>query len=248
MEDDKRMLVHLHVGKTSGAAVNRAIRRHFPKDQYLHIKNGPDRFAELDKRIADGSIKEIRAICGPINYTIADRIGEDCDYFTIFRHPIARVCSFFNFIHVTPRHKLHKVLKEKGFTNLNDIADFVPHRIEQLQLQWASATCSRVTGRNDAHAVECQELWATIGKQLDGRKIIIGDVAHITQFLQKKKVIRGLLPVEPKTSFAGVSDFVPASPQSLSEAARRYIMEINQNDMRLMGELIARGTVRDNPT
>ncbi|MEM6762850.1 MAG: hypothetical protein AAF615_08235 [Pseudomonadota bacterium] len=244
MLPDRLILVHLHVGKTAGTAVNRALRSRFPQSQYLHVKGGRGRLDELNARIEDGTIHKVKAVAGHIDYGMVSGIAKHCLCFSLFREPVARICSFFNFIHTTPHHKLHDQFKELRFDDLNKVATFVPHQIERLGHQWASSSCRQLTGLHNAKATPFTHFWPMIEERLDSGRLVVGDVPHISTFLGDNGVINGPLPHVRKTDVDRFDDFVPASPKTLTDAARHYIEDLNANDVKLMEKLLERGHMR----
>jgi ABC-type transporter lipoprotein component MlaA len=61
-------------------------------------------------------------------------------YFSVVRDPVERICSFFNYIHVTETHGLHRYLKE-NLTDLNDISERLLDDSPALREQWDNYAC-----------------------------------------------------------------------------------------------------------
>ncbi|MEM7060648.1 MAG: hypothetical protein AAF557_23960 [Pseudomonadota bacterium] len=117
-------VVHCHMPKTGGSALNRRI---------LFARYGIDRVHQMYRYIFERSsrlpirhrTKALRsfAAAGHVPFGYVDPIYPEALYVSVFRDPVERFLSFLNFMLLTPDHAARARLPEKAFSNFEQDPD-----------------------------------------------------------------------------------------------------------------------------
>lgn len=109
MATDLSFLVHSHIPKTGGSALNQ---------RFLFPRYGQDRVQMLYRYVFEAAHRLPRrhvtpsmrceAATGHVPYGYFDRVYPGATYVSVFREPIDRMLSFLNFVLATPGHKVHE--------------------------------------------------------------------------------------------------------------------------------------------
>ena len=101
-------LVHCHVPKTGGSALNR---------RFLYPAFGEDRVYQLYRFVFERASRlphrhvsramRSYAATGHVPVGFFDRVYPDALYFSVFREPVERMLSFLNFVLSNPDHKVN---------------------------------------------------------------------------------------------------------------------------------------------
>jgi len=111
----KETAIFLHVPRTAGTTLHRIIDRQYSEhtDCWIgrDVRDGPE-FIRFDAARRG----QIRMLRGHFAYGLHKWIPGPAAYFTILRHPIERVISFYCFVRRNPAHYAHEALLAAGTT------------------------------------------------------------------------------------------------------------------------------------
>lgn len=117
-------VVHCHMPKTGGSALNRRI---------LHARYGIDRVHQMYRFIFERSsrlpirhrTKAMRcfAAAGHVPFGYVDPIYPKAIYISVFRDPVERFLSFLNFMLITPDHAARARITKSTFQNFDEDPD-----------------------------------------------------------------------------------------------------------------------------
>ena len=231
------VLIHLHVPKCAGGAVNQVMRRHFG-DRLLHASR-----EVVLKRLAEGHHERFDAVAGHLIWGVQSGFGRRTVCFSAVRDPIDRVCSFFNFAHTEPRASMHGPLK----THLRSLDDISPEFFQTfpaLARRWGNAMCRTYTGVDRVGSMTWEEVWAIIGGRIEAGELVVRDLDGIRDFLVDQGVHEGgPLPYQKVTRHEAFDDYVVARPSALAPATIAKLTTRNQHDFRLMDALRTAGHI-----
>lgn len=117
--DDRPTVLFLHIGKTAGATMRRALRRQFPGKLVMELRAPTVRPGRLRRDGANehfASLPEAerarpRLIVGHFTYGLHEAVPGPCVYVTLLRDPVALVLSQYHHVRRHPGHLLHERVK-----------------------------------------------------------------------------------------------------------------------------------------
>lgn len=210
-QEQKPVIIHLHVPKCAGVSVNRALADHFrPRaisPSHRRNSNNRERFLAMSKEERD---ERYDCVFGHLVYGEHRRFTRPCYYISAIRDPVERICSFFNFLHTRPDHHLHAYMKE-ALCDLNDIDE---RHLEDGRLanQWSDAFV-RVYGGG--------RKLKRILKDVEEGRMMIGPLDTMKEFLAAIGVYE--IGHANITDVSGAVDFAPASLTTLTPRAREFL-------------------------
>lgn len=231
-----RVLIHIHVPKCAGGAVNQVLRRHFGP-RLLHGQR-----AEIVAALAvgDGAAR-YDAIAAHMAWGAHRHLDRPALYFSAVRDPLARICSFFNHIHTQPKGAMHRHFKAR----LRDLDSLSDADFERPALRWrfSNAMCRMYSGLNNFDDATWAGVRPLIERRLDAGDLVVRDLAGITAFLAERGIHHGPLPKQKVTRHDRFDDYVVARPETLKPATVERLAARNAMDLLLMDLLRERGAV-----
>lgn len=224
------VLLHLHIPKSAGSSVGRVLLARFPG----RVMNGA--VHAMQERLANLSVEEADAkfdvISGHLPWGLHENFSRDYLYLSTIRDPVARICSYFNFIHSGRGHPLKSYL-DRRLKSLNDIKDA---HFEQpgIKREWSNYLRRTYVGADD---VPIDETMRHIWRHVRSGRFVVGDVSSITSFLQDSGLLAGPLSRANATPEKPKSEFEFARPETLTPRATRVIRKHNKRDFALINRL-----------
>jgi hypothetical protein len=113
---DHATVIFLHVGKTAGATMRRALRRSFRSGEVMELKAPtvtPGRLRRDGAIAYFASLPEadrarLRLIMGHMNYGLHEAVPRPCAYVTLLRDPIKLILSQYHHVRRHEGHLLHE--------------------------------------------------------------------------------------------------------------------------------------------
>ena len=116
---DRPTVIFLHVGKTAGATMRRALRRQFARDEVMDVRAPTVRPGRLRR---DGALEWFaslpeterarpRLIMGHMTFGLHEHVPRPSEYVTLLREPIALVRSQYHHVRRHEGHLLHEQAK-----------------------------------------------------------------------------------------------------------------------------------------
>lgn len=239
------LYVHLHVPKCAGGAVNLALRRRFD-GRFLHVASDQNMRDEIRSRLASGTMSNIDTIMGHIFFDIASLTQRQFLCFSAVREPLARICSFFNYIHTQPDHKDHLYFKS-NFTNINQISKGIINQYPQYRNLWSNNHCKHYyqpwNSRNNDSEPDWKSVWDSIEQRIDKQKLEVGSLTYITNLLHRSGILHGALPKQKVTRVNKYDDYDVATVDTLTSDTRDLLLEWNQYDYFLLEKLEDMGRI-----
>ncbi|GAB5378138.1 MAG: hypothetical protein AcusKO_46000 [Acuticoccus sp.] len=233
-----RVLIHIHVPKCAGGAVNQVLRRHFGP-RLLHGTR-----AEVETALAAGDgAADFDAIAAHMGWGAHRHLDRPALYFSAVRDPLARICSFFNHIHTQPKGALHRLFKAR-LRDLDSLSDADFER-PPVRRRFSNAMCLMYSGLADIDDATWEDVRPLIEGRLDVGDLVVRDLAGITAFLEERGIHRGPLPKQKVTRLDRFDDYVVARPEALKPATVDRLCARNAMDLRLMDLLRKRGAVAE---
>jgi hypothetical protein len=132
MNEEKQLLVYIHIPKTGGTTLKNIISKQFlPKEVWLHMEKDTNR-----KMQAKRKIDQLRCIGGHCWYGVHDDFDRPYKYFTMLRNPFDRVISEYYYILRWPEHKAYPQVRHMSFLEF----------IHQFPLKSSNQQTRRISG------------------------------------------------------------------------------------------------------
>ena len=117
--DDRPTVIFLHVGKTAGATMRRALRRQFGRGEVLDVRSPtvPPGRLRRDGAVAwfaslpEPERERPRLIMGHMTYGLHEFVPRPSEYVTLLREPVALVRSQYGHVRRHEGHLLHEQAK-----------------------------------------------------------------------------------------------------------------------------------------
>ena len=115
----------MHMPKAAGSTLQRIIDRQYEGQKIFNIDGNSIQSvqASIDRlrALSEAERSEIRCLKGHVPFGVGQWLRSPVRYITMFREPVARAISDYNFAMSTPEHILYKELNEKAMTLLQDV-------------------------------------------------------------------------------------------------------------------------------
>lgn len=105
------VLLHLHIPRTAGTALRKALQTSFTPEQCYRLSDGKKLVSEREEN--PDLFERIKFVSGHFSFGI-HRFFDSSIYLVILREPLARVRSLFAYVSTTPTHKLHTYCQQSG--------------------------------------------------------------------------------------------------------------------------------------
>jgi len=227
---NKPIIIHLHVPKCAGGSINRILEKRF-SDRNLSPRDRDSALAALTRAQRD---ERYDSLSGHNLWGIHKKFHRDAVYVSVIRDPVSRLCSYFNFVHCSPKHRLYE--------DLQDLPDLSALTAEWLGAHptvkrgWSNEACrTYFGGRFDPAEYDALER-RVIDEMLDER-FIVGPLPLVERWLRQNDILRKdeAMPHDKRTVDLGrrAQKFVWAQPEKLSDTARTVLREMSALDYRL---------------
>lgn len=120
----ERFIVHSHIPKTGGSALNRRVlfamhgeQRVYPLYRYVF-----ETASRLPRRQVARAMRSEVAV-GHVPFGYFDEIYPEAIYISVFREPVSRFVSFLNFVLANPNHAVRERLEPEVVTHAADDPD-----------------------------------------------------------------------------------------------------------------------------
>ncbi|MEM0905824.1 MAG: sulfotransferase family 2 domain-containing protein [Pseudomonadota bacterium] len=229
------VIIHLHVPKCAGGAVNVVLRTYFG-DRVLHQAGEPAR------KILSEHADEYDAVMGHNMWGVHEYFSRKYIYFSAVREPIERICSYFNYLHTSPATKMHSMIKGV-LTDLNDIKRETFDTIPPLGHGWRNAMCRAYTGFADVTRRDWDDIWPIIKHRMDNDLLLVKDLEGIEHWLREHGMLTGDLRKQKVTKIHAFDDYEIARVETLTPRTINLLRVSNSHDLRLIDALRERGDV-----
>lgn len=229
-----KILIHIHVPKCAGTSINRFLAKKFP-ERCLTYSN-PEVRSEFMKLTVQERDSRYSAVRGHLYYGVHSYFSRSCQYFSVLRDPIERVCSYFNYVHLVKEHHNHAFFKE-NIRSIEDLSSELVLSNDSLRVNMNNYACRAYSG------LQCNSLseWDRVSKSVDNlvnsEQLYLGKLDSVLNFLAEENVCTrdDVLPQENVTKKLVTEDrdFEFATASNLSDACYGRLSALNSFDIRL---------------
>ena len=238
----RRLLLHLHIPKTAGVALNNVIYKVYGPSDWIesddtrlvngiyYVRAGIEHGYRPDEEVRTALAgRDVRAVVGHFSYGIHQLLRGPYDYVTMLRHPIDRVVSLYSHIKSWNNTDLHSIVVE-GHMGLEDfVAELGYFEVDNGQTR-------RISGL-DAPFGGCERSMLEVAVTNLEQIVVAGSTERYVESVLLMKHALGW-PSVPELQRENVTP-LRLRTDSLSNRARALILERNQLDLELY-ELAAR--------
>lgn len=173
-------LVHLHVPKTAGTTLARALAKEPELQPELVIHD--DTLADLRKMPRHRRLG-LRYVHGHLSMGAGEALGAPYRYLCVIRRPGPRIFSFYQFIRRSRKHPAHELLTEKDMS----FGDYLEYSVETMahRLELDNGQIRRLAGefRRPSLGQETRLLKTALHHALSPT-MLFGFVEHLDSLLQ----------------------------------------------------------------
>jgi len=225
------LLIHIHVPKCAGTSINTFLGQQYP-GRCLAYSNLAD-YLYFQSLPRDQRNNKYSSVFGHIFYGVHTEFDRNFTYFSVLRDPISRICSYFNYIHLTTDHPDHQLFKVR-FPSISRISAKDIQTIPALRDNIFNYACWAYSGIRCESSTSWQQILQQIKIQIEKQHLVLGNVASIHRFLIDEKNIQDnqSLPVVnvTKSLFSESLDFELATKNTLNSQTKDLLESFNQYD------------------
>ena len=233
----ERCVILLHVPKTGGSTLKRAIKWKYPAET-LFLETLATPLESIPERVPLDRRREARAVVGHLHYGVHEHFPRECAYITVLREPVSRVISSYYYIKGDPRHWLHDELVRTGMGLEEFVRTSADPGVDNEQTQLIAGVGSGGLHSGRPVAVGPDELEQA--KRNLERFLVVGINERFDEsFILIRRALGWKLPMY-------TSSRVASGPKPATEAEVELIRERNRFDLelyafaeRLMAEAVA---------
>jgi hypothetical protein len=160
--------IFVHIPKTAGTTLARIAERHYPARARLHLEHH-DQSVRAFQALSKTRRAEIRFLRGHIPFGLHQHCPRPATYFTLLRHPIDRMISYYGFVQREPPHYLHDYANQPGMTLKRYVEDRVSLQMDNMQTRLLSGVWT------DPGYGECDQATLDLAKRnLDRHFDVVG--------------------------------------------------------------------------
>ena len=129
-QERETAVIFLHIPKTAGTTLIEIIERHYLPRYRYHLGALAQKAIAEFKTFSEERRGDTQLFYGHMAYGLHDYFPQGATYFTVLRHPVERVISFYYFVRRNDKHYLHDFSLEEttdlatfaqsGHTNVTD--------------------------------------------------------------------------------------------------------------------------------
>jgi hypothetical protein len=131
-------VIFLHIPKTAGTTLLDILDRQYPPEVVHSFGADAHKSAAQFKSLDKESRRNIRLLRGHMAYGLHEYLPNPVVYFTVFREPVARVISYYNFIRRTPGHYLYDEVTSKDLSLHDPLESGLPLMMNDAQVRLIS--------------------------------------------------------------------------------------------------------------
>lgn len=217
-----RCIVFLHIPKTGGVTLRRALKWKYPS-RVLYEESLTKPLAAFG-RLPLSERANARVVSGHLHYGVHEHIPQRCEYVTLLREPVARVVSSYHYILGHPKHALHADLVRSS-EPLEDFLRIDPS-IDNHQTRMISGRGGGELGSRIAEPLGADAL-AEAKANLE-RFLVVGVTERFDEtFIVLRRALGWRVP------FYVTANVAAGGPKPFPDSARELIRERNQLDLEL---------------
>lgn len=205
------MLFFIHIPKTAGTSVRRALEDAAPRRLLPVYNDQPKR--TLDHALARAQADSI--VFGHFSYGLHEKFGAGPAYATVLRNPVDRVVSWYNYVSSRPNNPKYELTRNASLETI--VRDDPPVVLSNFMTSLIAGT--RPKGRDDRQTLERAkrnlESFAFVSTQ--------ENIAEDLPRLEEQVGVHGLR----------LGEFNKTKARAIDDAAADAILDINQLDREL---------------
>jgi len=114
-------IIFLHIPKAGGTTLHNIFERLYPTSEVFTIKGNREHGLDAFKTLSEEEKAKIQVLKGHMPFGLHSYFKEEIKYITLFRNPVNRVVSHYEYVLRKPKHYLYERVKGSNMT-LEDYA------------------------------------------------------------------------------------------------------------------------------
>ena len=142
--NNERLLIHLHIPKTAGMTLRAVMDRQYKRET---IHTVTPQFAEQVEELRglpERRRRGLKLLRGHMAFGLHQHLDKPADYFTVLRHPVERIISYYYFIRRQPKERNYEAVVGTNMSLADFAASGLPMTINQ-QTKYVSGCMGDLT-------------------------------------------------------------------------------------------------------
>jgi hypothetical protein len=118
-------VIFLHLPKAAGTTLYQVINRQYPPAAILTSEHPWPNWIGKFSQVPDAHKAQYKIIRGHVRFGLHEYLPQPATYFTVVRHPVDRIISFYYFVRQSPDHYLYEAVT----TQQMSLADLIHNQI-----------------------------------------------------------------------------------------------------------------------
>ena len=232
--NQQHVFIHIHVPKCAGTSINSLLGKRFPGRALAY--SNPDDFCLFQELTPSQRSKRFSAVFGHLKYGVHEQFNSECVYFSALRNPLSRICSYYNYIQLTPAHPDHALFKTK-YPTIDHITEKEINKTPCLKNNLSNYACSAYSGYADISDENWPLVIGQIEASVESGHMWLGNLSSTLGFLVKSGIVseRESIPKHNVTNALNnkTLNFELADVKTLECQTRAMLIDLNRFDLQI---------------
>ena len=152
-------IIFTHVPRSGGITLNSIFKAHFLKYKYFDFYVNESQ-GNVEKSMKEFEVlspqqkKKLIFLTGHINWGIHEYYTNQCTYITLFRNPVTRIISYYNYVLKNSSHFLHNTIIQNNIKLKNLLEANISIEFDNMQVRQISGIKNIKCGNCEAYMLE----------------------------------------------------------------------------------------------
>lgn len=228
------LLIHIHVPKCAGTSINTMLGSKFPGRALAY--SNPHEYQEFKRLEPNQRDLRYSAVFGHLQYGIHNLFSCNYIYFSVVREPLSRICSYFNYVHLTPEHPDHGLFKKK-YLSIDDINEDNICNDPSLRNNICNYASRAYSGETKVSAANWPSVLEKIERSVEHGQLWLGSLSSCLDFLVNLGVANSSDSIPRKNVTSSLVknrlEFELATVETIEKRTKEVLLQHNNFDQEI---------------